>query len=175
MSDRKIQSNGNLDYWWIPLNGLANPEAPTETEIAAGLRLTPATAWDGTTFPNATDSNDVDDRSLEDAGNAVERGYEQMEATATFFYPRPENLGDPNDPLKIAFDAFRTPRVTGFLVTRVLQRVTAPGVTPTRSSRTRSRLTPRARTRTSTLSSSLRRARSTSTRLSPVRLRFRWS
>lgn len=130
MADRKIQSNGNIDYWWIPLNGIANPEAPTEAEIAAGLRLTPATAWDGTTFPNATDSNDVDDRSLEDAGNAVERGYEQMEATSTFFYPRPENMNDPNDPLKVAFDAFRTPRVTGYLVTRVLQRATAPGVTP---------------------------------------------
>lgn len=130
MADTKIQANGNLDYWWIPLNGIANPEAPTEAEIAAGLRLTPATAWDGTTFPNATDSNDVDDRSLEDAGNSVDRGYEQMEATSTLFYPRPENMDDPNDPLKIAFDAFATPRVTGWLVTRVLQRATAPGTTP---------------------------------------------
>ena len=128
MADIKIQANGNIDYWWIPANGLANPEAPLDTEINAGIRLTPATAWDGTTFPNATDSNDNDDRSLEDAGNVVERGYEQMEGESTFFYPK--DLTDPNDPKVKAFQAFKKDRVTGYLVTRVLQRATAPGTTP---------------------------------------------
>ena len=117
MADIKIQANGNLDYWWIPANGLANPEAPLDTEINAGIRLTPATAWDGTTFPNATDSNDNDDRSLEDAGNVVERGYEQMEGESTFFYPK--DLTDPNDPKVKAFQAFKKDRVTGYLDARL--------------------------------------------------------
>ena len=127
MADVKIQSNGNIDYWWIPAGGIVDPAAPTAPEINGGIRLTPATAWDGTTFPNASDSNDIDDRSLEDAGNVVVRGYAQMEAESTFFYPRPDDLTSIE---RTVFTAFRTPRANGYLVTRVLQRATAPGTTP---------------------------------------------
>ena len=126
MADIKIQANGNIDYWWIPAGGIVDPKAPTAAEINAGLRLTAATAWDGTTFPNATDSNDIDDRSLEDAGNVVTRGYAQMEADSTFFYPTVDDL---TSDYRKTFTAFRTPRANGYLVTRVLQRATAPGVT----------------------------------------------
>lgn len=126
--DTKVQANGNLDIWWIPVSGVANYKAPTAAEINAGVRLTPAIAWEGTTFPNASESNDIDDRTLEDLGNAVQAGFQQFEAELNLFHSG--DLSDTTSDFTIAFETFRTARITGYLVTRVLQRATAPATTP---------------------------------------------
>lgn len=126
--DTKVQANGNTDIWWVPVSGIADYKAPTAAEVNAGVRLTPAVAWEGTTFPNASESNDIDDRTLEDLGNAVQAGFQQFEAELNLFHSA--DLSDTTSDFTIAYETFRTSRITGYLVTRVLQRATAPGTTP---------------------------------------------
>lgn len=122
MPDLKFPANGNVDVWVVPVAGIVDPNAPTAAEINAGVWLSNAIAWDGTTFPSATDSDDVDDRSLNDAGNATTRGFAQFEATLNLF--RPASTSDTTTDYGKAFTFFKTPRVPVYLVTRVAQRVT---------------------------------------------------
>ena len=125
MADLKFTSNGNIDVWAVPTSGIADINNPTAAEINAGVWLTEAIAWDGTTFPTSTDSDDVEDRSLNDAGNATTRGFAQFEATLNFF--RPKDLTDTTTDYGKAYNFFKTTRVPVVLVTRVSQR-TATGV-----------------------------------------------
>lgn len=120
MADQKISANGNVDIWLVPVAGIADYRSPTAAEINAGLRVTPAIAWDGTTFPTSTGSDDIDDRSLEDKGNATTRGAAQFEGTLNFFYPK--DLNESLTDYGKAFTFLRVPRVPVYVVTRVLQR-----------------------------------------------------
>lgn len=122
MADEQITSNGNVAVFLVLANGIADYKAPTAAEINAGLNITNAIAWEGTTFPTATDSDDVDDRSLLDKGNATSRGAAQFEATLALFLPK-----DNKDTLSTygkAYNALRVPRVPVYLITRVLQQTT---------------------------------------------------
>lgn len=122
MADEKVFSNGNAWVWFVPEASLTTPAAPLASEINAGARLSAAIAWEGTTFPSATESNDIDDRSIMDAGNATSRGYAQMEATLNFFHP--ENVrGTTTDEEKAYQIWANNGRVPGYLITRVLQGV----------------------------------------------------
>lgn len=127
MPDQKVTTNGHVDVWAVPVTGIADYRSPTAAEINAGIRLTPAIAWDGTTFPANDESSDVDDRSLEDVGNATSRGFAQFGAELSFFRPV---VGDNASEAALAWNFFKTPRVPLYLVTRVLQRTPAPGTTP---------------------------------------------
>lgn len=118
MADKKTQANGRITVWWVPAAGIADYRSPTPAEINAGINLSAAIAWDGFEL-GAADSNDIDDRSLVDAGNAVTRGFEQFSATIPFF--RSATPGDLTSDYTIAFETFRVPRVEGYLIWRVLQ------------------------------------------------------
>lgn len=118
IADSKVTSNGNVTVWWVPAAGLEDFRAPTADEINAGVDLTDAIAWD--TFDlAAAESNDVEDRSLRDIGNATTRGFEQFSASFSMF--RDLNPTDTTSPYVQAFETFRTPRQYGYLITRVLQ------------------------------------------------------
>lgn len=117
--DTRISANGNVQIWLLPANGIANPDSPTAAEINAGLHVTDAIAWDSTTFPTATESEDQDDRSLFDKGNATSRGASQYEAELNFFYPA--DLSDTVTDYGKAFQFLKTPGVGVYLVVRVLQ------------------------------------------------------
>lgn len=119
MADEKAFANGNITVWVIPAAGIANHYAPTAAEINAGFNVSPAIAWDGTTLPSATESDDTDDRSLTDVGNAVTRGTEQFEATLNMF--RPRDVGDTVSDYGRAWQLLKSSRTTYYLVTRVLQ------------------------------------------------------
>lgn len=119
MADKSFTSNGNVTVWLIPANGIADYRSPTPAEINAGLDITEALAWDGTTFPTATDSDDMEDRSLRDKGNATSRGAASYEAVLNFFYPK--NLSDNVNILGKVYNMLRVPRVPVFVVTRVGQ------------------------------------------------------
>lgn len=122
MPDEKSSANGNVDIWVIPKDDVADYRSPTATEInTLGTRVTPALAWDGLTWPGNTDSNDIDDRSPEDRGNATSRGFAQFEGTLSFFRPKPD---DTSSEAAAAWDLLKTPRVPVIVVTRVLQRTT---------------------------------------------------
>jgi hypothetical protein len=128
MADQKVSSNGYTDIWLVPAAGIADPNVPTAAEINAGVRVTPAVAWDGTTFPAAQDSDDIDDRSLEDVGNATGRGAQTFQAVLNLFYPLDKS--DLTNDYGKAYNALKIPGATFYLITRVLQRTAAPGTTP---------------------------------------------
>jgi hypothetical protein len=121
MADTKVTSNGNVELWAIPVTGVANILAPTAAEINAGIPLGNAVAWEGSDFPANDSSNDVDDRSILDRGNATSRGFAQFAATLAFFRPIP---GDTTSEYGVAWTFFKTPRVPTILVSRVLQGTT---------------------------------------------------
>ena len=118
MADQKVTSNGNVEVWAIPVASVANINSPTAAEINAGIYLADTIAWGSTTYPSNAASNDVDDRSLRDKGNAKSRGFGQFAATLTLYRPLP---GDTTSLAAIAWAFFKTPRVDTILVTRVLQ------------------------------------------------------
>ena len=119
MVDKQITSNGNTTVWMLLGNAVADYRSPTAAEINAGIDITPAIAWEGTTFPTASESEDIDDRSLRDKGNATSRGTAQYEATLSLFMPD-NNLDNVSDYGR-AYNTLRVPRVPVIIVTRVLQ------------------------------------------------------
>lgn len=121
MADTRVFSNGYINIAFIPVNGIANPKAPTAAELNAGLNVSHATAWDGTTFPTMSESSDVEDRSILDAGNATTRGFANYEGTLQFFYPR--DLNDIVSDYGKVFQMLKLPQGTYWVVTRVLQNV----------------------------------------------------
>lgn len=121
--DTRISSNGNVQIWALLASAVADPNAPTAAEVNAGLHVTDAIAWDSTTFPTGTESEDQDDRSLFDKGNATSRGASQYEAELNFFYPA--DLSDTTTDYGKAFQFFKTPGVDVILVVRVLQGTTS--------------------------------------------------
>lgn len=116
MADTKVFSPGLVTYWFIGEGGIADIYAPTAAEINAGINLSEAVADDGTEV-NASESSDIEDRSIVDAGNAVEPGIATFAATINLF--RPMNMSDLNDPYVKAYNAFKTQRVKGYIVKRV--------------------------------------------------------
>lgn len=118
MADEKVTADGYVSVWWTPLNGVVDPHKITAAEINAALPLSVAIAWQDYSL-GATESEEIDDRSLMDAGNARSRGASQYGGTLTFF--RPPDIDDANSDYVKAFEAFRQPGVYGYLITRVLQ------------------------------------------------------
>lgn len=121
MADTKVFSNGYLNIAFIPINGLANPAAPTDTELNAGVMISEAVAFDGTTWPTMADSNDIEDRSILDAGNATSRGFASYEGSVQLFYPR--DLNETATTFGKAFEMLRIPGGEYWVVTRILQNV----------------------------------------------------
>lgn len=119
--DQKVTSNGNLQVIVVPVSAIADYRSPTEAELNGpdALDITDAIAWEGTTFPTASESEDINDRSLRDRGNATTRGSIQFEATLNFFYPRV--LNETQSDYGKAYNYFRVPRVPTYIITRVLQ------------------------------------------------------
>lgn len=118
MVDQKVFAAGRVSIWWVPDGGIADINAPNAAEINAGVKLSKATAWENYEL-GASESEDVDDRSLMDRGNATTRGAAQFAGTLSFF--RDTDPNDTTSPYVQAFEAFRTPRAYGYLVVRVLQ------------------------------------------------------
>lgn len=120
MADEKAFAAGRLNVVWVPAGGIANINAPTAGEIAAGVALSPAIAWENYELA-ASESDAVDDRGILDKGNATSRGAAQFGGTVSYF--RPSDPTDMTHPYSVAFAAYRTPRAYGYLITRVLQNV----------------------------------------------------
>src|SRR5690625_745840 len=120
MADTKVFSDGYVSVWWVPSNGIADIRTPTAAEINAGIPLSNAISWQDYELGN-TESDTEDDRSLMDRGNATTRGAAQFSATLSFFRPFNEDISDPTNEYAVAFEAFREPRVYGYLVVRILQ------------------------------------------------------
>lgn len=130
MPDNRSFADGNVDVIIIRQNQLTDPTAPDITELNTnGINVSNAIAWEGTTWPSNTESNDVDDRSIKDAGNATSRGYAQYEATLSFFYPK--TLTDTTSDYGKAYQFFKdaAARTPVYIVSRILQ-TTPNAITP---------------------------------------------
>lgn len=121
MVDEKAFSNGNVSVWWLPNGGIAKIAEPTPAEINAGIPLSVSIAWENYEL-GTSDSDDIDDRGLMDVGNNTTRGAAQFAATLAFF--RPMDPTDTTSDYVKAWEAFRIPRASGYLVVRTLQNVT---------------------------------------------------
>lgn len=117
MTDEKVFAQGRVNVVWVPAGGIANINAPTAAEINAGVALSEAIAWENYELA-ASESDDVDDRSILDLGNATSRGAAQFGGTLSFF--RSKDPNDTTSPYVKAYEAFRTPRAYGYLIVRVL-------------------------------------------------------
>ena len=88
----KMQSNGNVDVWWVPVAAVSNEgtflggtAATIVNSTTNGtVRLTEAIAWDGYNL-GATGSNAIDDKGIVDKANAQARGFAQFAGALTFF------------------------------------------------------------------------------------------
>ena len=118
--DEKAYPDGHVTVWAVPRSAITNLWAiPADVINTQGLHISDAISWSDTTLPTASASDDVDDRSIMDRGNATSRGAMNYEASLTLFYPGV--FGDTSSDYRKAWDMFRQTRVPMVLVTRVLQ------------------------------------------------------
>lgn len=88
----KMQSNANVDVWWVPTSAVTNESAFLSGTAATILnstssgvvRLTEAIAWDGYNL-GANGSNAISDKGILDKANAQARGFAQFSGALTFF------------------------------------------------------------------------------------------
>ena len=128
MADTRFTGNKNIDVWWIDEGDYANEEQLTAAEINAGVRVTPAIAWDGTSFPAAGDSDSATDLGLWDDANATFRGAPSFDASLNYFYPK--DLSDSVTDYGMVYQHFRKLGLRGVLVTRVGQLSATGTITP---------------------------------------------
>lgn len=120
----KNPSSGNVKVAWILDSALPIKDFPLATTISgSGLDLTAAIAWQNFKL-GSQGSNDIQDRSLADLGNAISRGAAKYGATLAMF--RDQNNDDNTSVYQQAFEAFRVINTLGWLV----QRVNKPAATP---------------------------------------------
>ena len=118
--DKKVYANGNVTVWAIPRAAVADIHNIKVSEINSdGLDITDAISWSDTTLPTVSGSDDVDDRSIRDKGNATSRGASNFEASLSLFYPG--DFEDVNGIYRQTWDVFKQTRVPLVLVVRVLQ------------------------------------------------------
>lgn len=122
MADDKVFSNGHVNVWVVPRIAIVDlARIPADVVNSEGINISDAISWSDTTLPHATGSDDIDDRSIMDRGNATSRGANNYEASLTLFHPR--DIHDPNSIYKKAWDLFSQTRHQYVLVVRTLQGV----------------------------------------------------
>jgi hypothetical protein len=119
----KMQSNGNIKVYWVPVSEVADEdlfiEYPTSAIIDEGVDLTEAIAWDSYEL-GATDSNKIDDRGIIDTGAVQERGFAQFSGSLMFFRGiTSESTGAYAEAYATFKAATDGTRPQGYLVTRI--------------------------------------------------------
>lgn len=86
-------SNKRVQLWLGPASGFANLENgwATAAEVNACLKTAPAVRWDGLDF-GMSESDQVDDRSLDDDASATIAGFMQFGGAVPFFMPKVTDL-----------------------------------------------------------------------------------
>lgn len=128
MVDVKYPISGSIRAWWLPLNGLANWQAPTLPELTAGLDISDAISWNDKDF-GVQASNTTSDPAITAKGNVQNRGAAQYGGSFSFYYPGAFN--DNSNLYSLVYDQLRLPGTAGYLVVRVdgLELATTAGTT----------------------------------------------
>lgn len=116
MVDSRYPISGSIRAWWTPVNGFANPEAPTQAELEASLDISDAISWNDKDF-GIQASNTVSDPAITAKGNTQNRGAAQYGGSFSFYYPGAFN--DDSNLYSIVYDALRLPGTQGFITVRV--------------------------------------------------------
>lgn len=116
MTDTKYPISGSIRVWWTPINGFANPEAPTEAELDASMDISDSISWNDKDF-GIQASNTVSDPAITAKGNTQNRGAAQYGGSFSFYYPRV--FGDNSNPHSVVWDALHEPGTLGYLTVRV--------------------------------------------------------
>ena len=116
MTDTRYPISGNIRLWFIPENGLANPAAPTEAEIAAGLDISDAVSWNDKDL-GVQASGTVEDPAITAKGRVQARGAAAYGGGLSFYYP-----ADRTDTSSIYVqveNALGKPGIKGYIIERV--------------------------------------------------------
>ena len=116
MTDIRFPISGNIRAWFLPVNGLANPAAPTAAEVNAGLDISDAISWNDKDF-GAQASNTIEDPAITAKGKVQDRGAAQYGGALSFYYPLDRT--DTTNKYKLVEDALGIPGVNGYLIFRV--------------------------------------------------------
>lgn len=115
MPDTRFPVSGSIRVWWVPLNGIANPKAPTAAEIAAGMDISDAISWNDKDF-GIQASNTSSDPAITARGTTQSRGSSQYGGSFSFYYPKLHN--DNTNLYSLVYDALRLPGTAGYLIVR---------------------------------------------------------
>lgn len=116
MTDIRMPSSGNVRVWYTPINGFANPEAPTAVELNASLDISDAVSWNDFDFGTQA-STTTSDPAITAKGNVTSRGTSQYGGGMSFYYPGA--FGDNTNKYSLVFDALRLPGTLGYITVRV--------------------------------------------------------
>lgn len=116
MTDQRYPISGNIRIWFVPENGIANPEAPTAAEIAAGLDISDAVSWNDKDF-GVQASNTTNDPAITAKGNVSDRGAAQYGGGLSLYYPKDRT--DTSSVYVLTENALGKPGTRGYLVKRV--------------------------------------------------------
>jgi hypothetical protein len=116
MTDVRFPISGNIRAWFIAENGLANPKAPTEAEIAAGLDISDAISWNDKDFGNQA-STTSEDPAITAKGKVQSRGAAQYGGGLSFYYP--QDRTDSSSIYVLTENALGRPGVRGYLIFRI--------------------------------------------------------
>jgi hypothetical protein len=111
-----LSSNGNLRLDWYATNAFAVWNAPTVTELNAGLNMSKTISWSDFGF-GMNASNTSDDPSIADTGHTKTRGSAQFGGAISFYQPGLGTLS--TDSYRLVRDAVGVPRTTGYIVERL--------------------------------------------------------
>lgn len=110
--------NPNTTIWWVDVDGLEDPSAPTVEELSSAENISCAIVTGSTLNP--TDSDTDDTRSICDEGNVATPTYDNYEGNLTFFRTNNPDNGSANDvAMATAFELFKHKGAEGYLVRRI--------------------------------------------------------
>lgn len=115
MPDTRYPVSGSIRVWFVPLNGIANPKAPTAAEVNAGMDISDAISWNDKDF-GIQASNTSTDPAITARGNVQSRGSAQYGGSFSFYYPKVHN--DSTNLYSLVYDALRLPGTAGYIVVR---------------------------------------------------------
>ena len=116
----KLRADGNVTLAFYPSNAFANWKAPTATELNAAspsaAEFSKSISWNDLDFGMQA-SNTIDDPSIVDTSNVVDRGSAQFGGGISFYYPGA--FDDNSNAYSLTYDAISTPRTVGYIVARI--------------------------------------------------------
>ncbi len=114
--DVRFPISGNIRLWFVAENGLANPAAPTEAEILAGLDISDAVSWNDKDL-GVQASGTVEDPAITAKGRVQDRGTAAYGGGLSFYYPA--DRSDTSSIYVQVENLLGKPGIRGYIIERV--------------------------------------------------------